>query len=169
LRSLTMPSEEQALPWLREQLGDEENARGLLTAAGGAPLKALALEQTEWFMQRRSLLEGILAAAAGRATVSQAVQPLLAHDPVALLDALYGWVSEALQASLAGRAPADGEVATVLNQLADQVGAPRLLDFAEQLLAARRVLKAGANPNRELLFEALVLHLSGVDAAANDF
>lgn len=160
-RKLPMPSQEQALPWLREQLGDEDNARALLTAAGGAPLKALGLEQAGWFLERRAILEGLLAAVAGRMPVSQAVQPLLSADPVTLLDALYGWTAEALRGNLAGRAPADGEVATLLNRLAETAGEQRLLDFAAALLRARRALKAGANPNRELMFEELALILCG--------
>lgn len=162
-RHLPMPAGDEALPWLRQQLGDEENAQALLTAAGGAPLRALALEQADWFAGRREILEALVAAAGGRVPVSQAVQPLLSGDPVTLLDALYGWSSEALRGALAARTPADGEVATLLNRLAGEVGAPRLLRFAEALVRARRALKAGANPNRELMFEELVLVLAGLE------
>lgn len=162
-RVLPMPSPDQAMPWLREQLGDQENARALLTAAGGAPLRALGLEQAEWFSNRREILEGLVGAASGRMPVSRAVQPLLAGDAITLLDALYGWTAEALRSAAGARAPADGEVATVLNALAGAVGEPRLLRFAIAVLRARRALKAGANPNRELLFEELVLVLAGVE------
>lgn len=165
-RFLNIPPVDTALPWLRDQLGDEDNARALLTAGGGAPLRALALESADWFADRRAMLEGLVNAAGGRVPVSRAVQPLLRPDPVTLLDALYGWTAEALRASVAGRAPADGEVASLLNRLASEVGERRLLRFSSALLRARRALKAGANPNRELMFEELVLVLAGAELTA---
>lgn len=162
-RPLNIPPVDMALSWLRDQLGDEDNARALLTAAGGAPLRALSLERAEWFADRRAMLEGLVNAAGGRVPVSRAVQPLLGPDPVTLLDALYGWTAEALRASMAGRVPADGEVASLLNRLGTEVGERPLLNFSAALLRARRALMAGANPNRELMFEELVLLLAGTE------
>lgn len=166
-RRLPLPEADTAVPWLREQLGDSERANALLSAAGGAPLKALELEHADWFIKRKALLEGLVGVIEERVAINEAVQPLLAGDAVTLLDALYGWTVQALKSEWAGRGSADRELARVLDQLAQRAGRARLLGFADRLVRARSALRAGANPNRELLFEALVLYLTGVDPSAD--
>lgn len=166
-RRLPLPAADNALPWLREQLGDGERAPALLSAAGGAPLKAVELEHADWFVRRKALLDGLVGVIEGRAAVNEAVQPLLAGDAVTLLDALYGWTVQALKSEWAGRGSEDGELAETLDRLARGAGRVRLLGFGDRLLRARSALRAGANPNRELMFEALVLYLAGVDATAD--
>jgi DNA polymerase-3 subunit delta' len=166
-RRLPLPGADMAVPWLREQLGDSERAQALLSAAGGAPLKAVELEQADWFVGRKALLEGLVGVVEGRVNIHEAVQPLLKGDAVALLDALYGWTVQALKSEWAGRGSTDAELAPVLDQLARRAGRARLLGFADRLVRARAALRGGANPNHQLLFEALVLYLAGVDPAAD--
>ena len=166
-RRLPLPEPDSALPWLREQLGDGERGPALLSAAGGAPLKAIELEHADWFVRRKALLAGLVGVIEGSVAVNEAVQPLLAGDAVTLLDALYGWTVQALKSEWAGQAGTDMEIAETLDQLARSAGRVRLLDFGDRLLRARAALRAGANPNRELMFEALVLYLAGVDPGAD--
>src|SRR5690606_32682332 len=85
-------------------------------------------------------------------------------DTVGLLDALYSWSHAALTWLSRGREPADRQLAGSLVKLAEAVGAQRLLAFNQQLARSRRTLLSGSNPNRDLLFEQLLLVLVGVDA-----
>lgn len=163
-RILPLPAADKARTWLVEQVGADERAEALLALAGGAPLQALALEGTDWFADRVKLLNQLLALVAGRQPVSQVAQAFAGHDGSGLLDALYSWTHAALRWLATGQVPSDGQLAQPLVQLAKTVGARRLLAFSQQLSHSRRALLSGSNPNRELLFEQLLLVLVGVDA-----
>lgn len=156
--SLPIPPHDAALAWLEERLGDGDRAASLLQAAAGAPLKALALDGSDWYAERAKLLGQCVAVAEGRTTASQAAQPFLAHDATDMLDLLHGWAHAGLRL-LAGYAPADGALAGSLERLAKQVGPERLLTFADHCMATRRALARGNNPNRELLVEEALLVL----------
>jgi len=168
-RALPLPEPAQARQWLEEQLGQSDRAAALLALAGGAPLQALALDGSEWFAQRGKLLNLCLALLAGRQPVSQVAQQFAAQDADGMLSALYSWTHAALAFRARAQEPGDVELAEGIRKLAQQAGSRRLLAFAEQLVASRRWLASGSNPNRELLFEQLLLVLVGVDAGVTAF
>lgn len=157
---LPVPPPAQAEPWLAQQLAVPERAAPLLAAAGGAPLKALALEQADWFVERGALVQALARVGTGQASVVVVARQLAAHDTSDLLEACYGWVRQALR--LSGGAPlvSDPELNQSLKHLA-AVGPARLLDFAGALSRARRLARSGANPNRDLLLEQMLLVLAG--------
>ena len=163
-RLLPLPAHAEGLAWLNEQVGQGERAEALLALTGGAPLQALALEGSDWFASRDKLVNQMLALVAGRQPVSQVAQAFASQDTVGLLDALYSWSHAALGWLSRGREPADRQLAGSLVKLAEAVGARRLLAFNQQLARSRRALLSGSNPNRDLLFEQLLLVLVGVDA-----
>lgn len=162
-RLLAPPAAAEALAWLTGQVGEQKRAAALLDAAGGAPLTALELEGSDWFPARARLLGQCLALVRGRLPVSLAAREFLVADPLSMLDALMRWSHAGLRFLACGTPPADEQLAGPLIGLAEQVGAPRLLRFADQAALARRALARGNNPNRELLFEQLLLVLVGVD------
>jgi len=163
-RQLPLPDQDKALAWLTEQVSKSSDAAALLAAAGGAPLKALELEQAEWFAQRDVLLGQFVAVAEGRVPVSIAAQALLKHEPLALLEALHGWLAAALRGQLV-----DQRLAPVMQRLRERAGERRLLQLAAEVQRARQLLQSGANPNPALLLERLLLLSVGVDAMASAF
>jgi DNA polymerase III subunit delta' len=163
-RQLGVPEQSVAQAWLAEQTGNDNSARALLAAAGGAPLKALAMEQAEWFAERDRLLGQFVAVLEGRVPVSIAAQTLLKHDPLPLLEALHGWLARALRGE-----SVDDRLAPVMTRLRERAGDRRLLILASEVQRARQLLQSGANPNPALLLERLLLVLAGVDAMAGAF
>lgn len=163
-RQLGAPDAAVAQAWLAEQTGSADSARALLAAAGGAPLKALALEQAEWFANRDRLLGQFLAVLEGRTPASIAAQTLLQHEPLPLLEALHGWLAQALRGQRN-----DDKLAPVMDRLRQRAGDKRLLMLAAEVQRARQLLQSGANPNPALLMERLLLLLAGVDAMAGAF
>ena len=157
---LPAPPSAQAEPWLAQQLAVPERAAPLLVAAGGAPLKALALEQADWFASRASLVQALARLTAGQASVVVVARQLAEHDTTAVLEACYGWVWQALRMAQGDAPVADAELLKPLQQLA-RAPAMRLLDFAQALARARRLWLSGANPNRELLLEQALMVLAG--------
>jgi len=163
-RPLGAPDAAVAQAGLAEQTGSVDSARALLAAAGGAPLKALALEQAEWFANRDRLLGQFLAVLEGRTPASIAAQTLLQHEPLPLLEALHGWLAQALRGQ-----QHDDKLAPVMERLRQRAGDKRLLMLAAEVQRARQLLQSGANPNPALLMERLLLLLAGVDAMAGAF
>jgi DNA polymerase III subunit delta' len=162
-RQLGVPDQAQALAWLGEQIGSGD-AQALLSAAGGAPLKALGLDQAEWFAERDKLLGQFVAVVEGRTPASIAAQALLRHELLPLLEGLHGWLAQALRGDVA-----DQRLAPVIQRLRERVGDKRMVQLATEVQRARQLLQSGANPNPALLMERLLLMLAGVDVAASAF
>lgn len=169
LRMLDKPDHTLALNWLADQVGQPERAAALLSLANGAPLKALALDGSDWFAERENLLKQCLSMLAGRVPASMAAQAFVKQDVSGVLDALYGWSHDGLQFLARGREPDDQQLSELLKKLAQRAGSDRLLAFAEQVARCRRWLANGNNPNRDLMFEQLLLVLVGVDAGVTAF
>ncbi|MCQ6262347.1 DNA polymerase III subunit delta' [Alloalcanivorax profundimaris] len=175
-RHLPLPGRDAALEWLTPQVG-ERDAPALLAAAQGAPLRALGLQEADWFAAREQLAGQLLAVARGHASPAQAGQALAAHDPRVMAGVLYGWLARASVLAALGEQGGEADPATVtdpkveplLRQLAAQVPPARLLRAAHRVMEGRRQLLGGANPNKELLMEQWLLVLVGVDASASGF
>jgi DNA polymerase III subunit delta' len=163
-RHVPAPDPAEALPWLQEQIGQQDSALALLAAAGGAPLKALALERSEWFGQRDKLVGQMLAVVEARVPASVAAQLWLQHELLPSLEALHGWLAQALRGD-----QSDQALAPVLQRLRDRVGDRRLLMLAGEVQRACQLLQSGANPAPALLMERLLLMAAGVDAMAGAF
>lgn len=183
-RQLPLPDAGVALQWLTPQVGERE-ATALLAAAQGAPLRALSLQQADWFAAREQLAGQLLAVARGHTSPAQAGQVLAAHEPRVMASVIHGWLARsAVLAALGehgseegGGQGAEGDPTTItdarveplLRRLAAQVPPARLLAAARRVMEGRRQLLAGANPNKELLMEQWLLILVGVDASAGGF
>lgn len=163
-RPLGIPDHEVALQWLVQQGCPASRAPALLAAAGGAPLRALALDGAEWFAIRERLLGQFVAVLEGRTPASLAAEELMRHDPLELLAALHGWLAQGLRGQMA-----DEQLASVMQRLQQRLGPRRLLMLATEVQRARQLLQSTANPNPQMLLERLLLLAAGVDAMAGAF
>lgn len=165
-RLLTAPENAVARDWLASRLVEPGQAPALLAAAGGAPLKALALEQSDWFADRERLLKALIRVSGAPRAVPDASRELAKHDLIELVELAWNWATRAVRLSAIGNTSTEEDTALVplLGQWLEKAGQQRLLSFSQTLLATRRMLNSSANPNRELLLESLLLQLAGVDA-----
>ena len=163
-RLLPLPPVAEARTWLAGQLAQPDSAAALLAAAGGAPLKALAWQQADWFQARAEILQLCLSVLRGSTPASIVAQQLAKYDALPLLAAMHGWVLQGWRPQAA-----DPALQPVLLAILEHAGQRRLLAFAGHLQRARQLLQSGANPNLTLAWERLLLLLAGVDAMAGAF
>lgn len=150
------PPQADALAWLQGRV-DDEDAPTLLRLAHGAPLRALALAQTDLLPQRELVFAGFLAVAKGQRDPVAEAAAWNRQEPAILLDWLSGWISDLLRL-------ASGHSQPRLINL-DKAGALRsfasILDQTEGHRFLQRVLNArateGSSINRLLLYESLLV------------
>jgi DNA polymerase-3 subunit delta' len=157
-----LPDPAVAAPWLASRV-DAPDPRALLRIAGGAPLAAASLADTEVLAQRSRCLDELLAVVQGGLDPVVAAQRWLAVDAQHLLNWLGGWVAELVRARVAGAPSAAGSDPQIggLRAHLERVDSKFLFGLADQLFHMRRTV--GSNLNRQLALEELLTRLS--DAA----
>ncbi|SHE65017.1 DNA polymerase-3 subunit delta' [Microbulbifer donghaiensis] len=156
------PGEESALRWLEKGGLDGQAARRALALSGGAPLLALELAEPEAREAREQFLADLTALAQGAASaVSLAGRWESPPDGVELSQLLQFW-QQWLAQMLRARScdlTADEQVMVLLQRLpgSGEEGLRPLFGFYEQLLLGRQALISGANPNKRLLIEELMI------------
>ncbi len=153
--TFAIPDEAECLPWLREKLGNDEDARFWWRVAGGQPLLAVELGQGESRQLRQTLREVFEALVRGAEPVAEAAR----IDRQALSSVLwYGiaWLEDLIRLGLSGEtAQIRNSDLLPLYRQAVKNGRVRdwfrLLDYARE---QRRLLAAGSNPNAQLVLES---------------
>lgn len=156
------PGEESALRWLQEGGLDGRAARRALSLSGGAPLLALALAEPESREARDQFLADLTVLAQGGASaVSLAGRwenPPEGVELSQLLQFWQQWLAQMLRARSCDLT-AEGQVMALLQRLpgTGEESQRPLFSFYDQLLQARQALIGGANPNKRLLLEELMI------------
>jgi len=153
--NLAVPSLEAAEPWLRERLGDVEEARFWLRVAGGLPLLAEELASADARNLRQDLREIFDSLVRGGEPVGEAAR----LDAQALDRILwYGiaWLEDLIRLGLSGdpQRVRNSDLLPLYRQAVKNARVRdwfRLLDYARE---QRRLLAAGGNPNPQLVLEA---------------
>ncbi|GAA5442676.1 DNA polymerase III subunit delta' [Microbulbifer sp. NBRC 101763] len=163
-QSITFPSpaEEVALQWLHNQGLEEQLARRALALSGGAPLLAAELAEPQAREVREKFLRELTSIAEGRASAVAVAgrweAPPECTEIEQLLQFWQQWISQMAQVrscDLTG----DAQLMALLQRLpgGGEEGLRPLFGFYDHLLQARKGLKSGANPNRRLLLEELMI------------
>lgn len=145
---LPLPARSQAAGWLREQGVSADDAERALTLTRGRPLAAAALAQGGGLAveaKRRALLAALLRGEASSETFAAAVADL---TPLAFCELLLAGLEDLLR---------ELDAAT-LRRSRNR----RLLAFVGDLQRAIAALGTGANPQPELLRQALLARLEGI-------
>ncbi|MGL6162414.1 DNA polymerase III subunit delta' [Microbulbifer sp.] len=156
------PSEEAALRWLHEGGLDGQSARSALVLSGGAPLLALELVEPEAREAREQFLADLVALAqAAEAPVVAAGRwenPGEGIELSQLLKFWQQWLAQMLRARSCDLT-ADRQVIGLLQRLPGRgtESLRPLFSFSDQLAEARQLLSGGANPNKRLLLEDLLI------------
>src|SRR5699024_12792077 len=90
------PSMDEGITWLKHSDIEENEAKGLLIAAGGAPLKAIALADTDWFLNRQDIFHEIANIPKHPPRVPTLAKKLAGYDSVNLLTVCYECIAAAL-------------------------------------------------------------------------
>ncbi|MFA0811474.1 DNA polymerase III subunit delta' [Microbulbifer epialgicus] len=163
-QSVTFPSppEEVALQWLRNHGLDEQLARRALILSGGAPLLAAELAEPDLCEVREQFLRELTSVAEGSTSVVRAAEHWEAPSEQTSLEQLLQfwqqWITQMAQlrsCDLTG----DTQLMALLQRLpgVGEESLRPLFSFYDHLLQARKGLVSGANPNRRLLLEELMI------------
>ncbi len=163
LRALAMPRQELVLRWLSPLLvGRSLDAEDLLVSARGAPLLAMALLEGDALELRDQQLQQWVKLSLGQLSAIDLAANWQGGDIVVLLEWYLGQV-HALVRSLAGADDAQvrlwpGEFREAVLRVNSQV----LHRYLEKLLLSKRQVLSGANPNKQLMWEELLLDWGAV-------
>jgi DNA polymerase-3 subunit delta' len=151
------PPAEEALEWLRRELGSTPPA-GLLELAGGAPMRALAL--APYYAELEEQMASLFAhLASGRTEVTRAASDLLGEGLGTRLD----WIEHWLAGSVRERLTKDATQFRIpsspkLQRAAGALNMQAAFRIVDRLRESRRLLETTAAP--QLVVEALLIELS---------
>jgi DNA polymerase-3 subunit delta' len=159
------PTMEDSTRWLAaEQPGCA--AAVLLSAAGGSPLRALALAGSDVVERRQQAFAEFTAVLGQRADPVRVAERWLGQTHEECIDWMTSWVTDLIVMVMA---PAAGRVRNrdflpELGKLAGRLSARRLIDFRDELLKIRQAL--GGQANRQLVLEEALIRWSRLAQAA---
>ena len=149
-----------ASDWLKEQVGDPEKSALLLELAEGAPLKALALNETDTVRERQEILADLHEARMANTDPVKIAEKWQKHDVAAVLGWLLTIFSKiaAMHCSgapkHAGKHFIDGE----LYRLANGLNLARIIGCYDLVLRNYDLVTGEANLNKQALLEEVIVH-----------
>jgi DNA polymerase-3 subunit delta' len=155
---IARPPAELAERWLTDRLGGAPPAR-LLDAAGGAPLKALALAPhfAGLEQQMAGMLDELLG---GRGEVTRLAEGMLGEGLAVRLDWLEAWLGQAVRGRvLPGATWLTVQGGPLLQRTAAEVNMNAAFRVLDRLRESRRLLQG--NAAAQLVVEALLIELKG--------
>jgi DNA polymerase-3 subunit delta' len=154
---IARPGTAEALAWLTHELGSAADP-ALLDAAGGAPLKALALAPHHPALE--SQMTGLVAAVAGgRAEPTGVAAEMMGEGLPARLDWLEGWLGQAIRArTLPSAMQVTVRGGGELQRTAAEVNISAAFRMVDRVREVRRLLDGSSAP--QLLVEALLVDLA---------
>ena len=167
LQAMPVPSREASIDWLNS-LKVSKDVNALLSISAGSPLQASELAEGD----RREALLLFLAGLADIKDQGGSVNLGLSKDwlSLELLDILDWWtqlVNLYIHSAngISYEYGQQGDIAVLLDKLLDsaqQLRQPWLFKLLDRMLLLKRQLLAGANPNKQLLLEELLLDWGAV-------
>lgn len=158
LRLLPMPRREQVLHWLTPLLaGQSIDAEILMTAACGAPLTALAMLQGDALEEREQWLTQFARVSLGQLTAIELAAQWQNADISAILEWLLTLMHGLARAGVGSENALISSLPPELRMRLEDLSLPLLHRYLEKLLLTRKQWLSGANPNKQLLLEELLL------------
>lgn len=148
-----VPSPEQASSWLSPLTGGEAACQRLLMEAGGRPLTALALYESDGLAARQACDDALLAMTEGRSSPVEAAEQLLEHE----LDFVLEWLTLRLNAlGKQAIANSDESLPQPWQQWRRSTPGP-IYTLLQRTLELRRQSQQGVALNKRLAVESLLL------------
>jgi DNA polymerase-3 subunit delta' len=149
-----IPDESSSLAWLGNQLPANSSADELLAESQGQPLTALAIFQQDGLEHRRQLSRDCLALFGRQTSAVKIAEQWMGYDLVDCLSWLSQKITDMIAYRLGGRA---NKLTDPWLKLAMTVNPQQLYSLLDELNQIRDKLNHGANPNRQLLLEKILL------------
>lgn len=161
-----VPPRDEALTWLKGSLGEDAGkAERLLNVAGGAPVAALTLSQSDWIGERSTVVQHWLGVLTGKRDPVRTAESWQGFPVLELVGWLLAWQVDLMK--VAAGVPSQvvnqdllGDFSTVQRQL----NTDRLYGSYLHLQQVVRMLRGPGNPNPQLLLEEILLKWSQVRA-----
>lgn len=158
--TFSKPRYEDALVWLQNKVSDKKiDLPLLLKLADGAPVKALALMETDLLSLRTELYQGMYSLAQGKVDPLQLAAKWQDADHIIVVDLLLSWLADLLRFKLT-QDPNDlvnADYKTEIMKVSVNVLQNNLLAYVDQLQQARTDLMSSINLNKQLLLENLFI------------
>lgn len=161
-----VPPRDEALTWLQGSLGEDAGkAERLLNVAGGAPMAALMLSQSDWVGERPEVVQRWLGVLLGKQDPVRTAESWQGMPLRELTGWLLAWQVDLMKV-VAG-APeqvVNQDLLGHFNTVQRQINPDRLYQHYLHLQQAVRMLRGPGNPNPQLLLEEILLKWSQVRA-----
>ncbi|MEE2732709.1 MAG: DNA polymerase III subunit delta' [Pseudomonadota bacterium] len=156
-----IPGREQALAWLNTLVGDTAKSEKLLNVAGGAPVRALELNQSQWLGERATVLQHWLGVLSGKRDPVRTAEAWSQYPIVDVLAWLLAWhIDLAKLVAGGGSAIMNEDLRPDLQAATTVINLDRLFACHDHLLQVKRMLNSQGNPNPQLLLEEILLKWS---------
>lgn len=157
--SFNRPDRQSASGWLRKQVNDPARVDDLLELAGGAPLKALDLDETDALQNREEMLEDLQGARLPDRDPVRIAEKWQKHDVTEVMNRLLHLFSKmaAMRASGAGETARQSGFDAELRRIAEGVSLGDLLDCYDVSLKNYHLLTGEANLNKQSLLEEIIV------------
>jgi len=156
-----IPDRPQALSWLNTLVGDAAKSEKLLNVAGGAPVRALALNESEWLGERATVLQQWLGVLSGKRDPVRTADGWTQYPLLDVLAWLLAWQIDLVKlASSQAQSIMNEDLRQDLLMASSMINVDRLFACHDHLLQTKRMLNSQANPNPQLLLEEILLKWS---------
>lgn len=155
-----LPPEEQAIAWLERNRVN--NPESLLREAGGRPLQVMEwLEQDIWG-QKQALEKELFKLLSSDYLFLDCAKTAMGYGAPWVVEQLLGWLMQAVPNALLPSTINDSDQSLDFVGILRQCSAERLIRLYDSLIAKKRQLLSGANPNPQLLMEEVMMELKGL-------
>ena len=154
--AFALPNREEALTWLQQRIRSGQ-PQTLLDLAGGAPLKALAMDDPEILAQYQKALRDFLDLAQARIDPVKLAERWTKYDNKRLLEWLLGWLIDSLRLKVSADPPMlfnRNEIQTLQHGVKG-LNSRTLQRFLGEVYEARNLTDSNLNP--QLMWERLLL------------
>ncbi len=150
------PGQEEAVAWL-ESCSSSGDAKNLLHLAGGAPLKALRMDDAETLTKRLELLKTFIDLGQDRLDPVKIAAEWSKQDLTQLMEWLTGWIIDMLRLQVTEQPPSlyNWDQKQALQRFAQQLNSGLLQRFLIQVYEVRDLIQGNLNP--QLMLEQLLI------------
>lgn len=149
-----LPQADLALKWLADQHLSQPQA--LLSVAGGAPLKALSMAESDVLEQRKEMASALLAIRQGDLDPVVLARQWEKTSPSESLQWLIAWTLDWSRVKL-DQPMISQDIQSILTDIAASLSQASIFSFCDALKEAREQVLSDANPNINLMWDHLLV------------
>ncbi|MCG8671453.1 MAG: DNA polymerase III subunit delta' [Pseudomonadales bacterium] len=153
-----IPPGAESTAWLSDLVGDEQKASQLLSVANGAPVTAVQLNDRDWLKEREAIVKTWIAVFEGKLDPVKAAETWQSFSLLEIIHWLLAWQIDYSRFCVAGAENASNrDLIPFYKQLQARLPTAQSHEFYDYLIQVRGILSSQANPNLQLLIEALLI------------